>query len=279
MAEKKRVCFLRGSQLQDLLHIVDKAHVQHPVGLVQNEDLQFFHMDIPLIVEILQPAGGGHQNVHARFQLVHLGLLSHPAEDDGGAEGEIFAVGLKALLDLEGQLPGGGEDEGADGAALHRALAEPLKDGGGEGTGLAGAGLGAAQHVPPGQGGGDGLGLDGGGGAVVQVGESGKDRGAEAQGFKGHSRVPFFKYPAHSKRKAYASARPGGRAEADYSGAGAGPPPSAGGKHKHGREAVKLSSDGSIPFFEANYNCGRKINRRPRLGKPRPAVFQREKRV
>ncbi len=53
-----------------------------------------------------------------RFSGLHLGVLAHAAEDDGGAQGQVLAIGLEALLDLEGQLPGGGEDQGADGAAL-----------------------------------------------------------------------------------------------------------------------------------------------------------------
>ena len=157
VAEKKRVCFWAGSQLEDAAHVVDEAHVQHPVGLVQHEDLQPGQVDELLAVEVAQAAGGGHQDVHALFQPLHLGSLAHAAEDDGGAQGQVLAIGLKALLDLEGQLPGGGEDQGPDGAALGLAAAELLENGGGEGAGLAGAGLGAAQHVPAGQRGGNGL--------------------------------------------------------------------------------------------------------------------------
>ena len=167
----------------------------------------------------LQPSGGGHQNVHPGLQLVHLGLLAHPAKDDGGAEGEVFPVGLEALLDLQGQLPGGGQDQGTDGpdaeVGLRLPAVELLEDGGGEGTGLARACLGAAQHVPALEGGGDGLLLDGGGLFVVQGPQGGEDGGTESQVLKGHKNVPFCRM-SHPRQNGGASclARPkGGKAE------------------------------------------------------------------
>ena len=44
------------------LDVVDKAHVQHPVGLVQHENLQGIQGDKALVVEVHQAAGGGHQD-------------------------------------------------------------------------------------------------------------------------------------------------------------------------------------------------------------------------
>ena len=169
-----------GQPLQDLLHVVDEAHVQHAVGLVQHEDLQLLQMDEPLVVEVHQPAGGGHQDVHPPVEGLHLGVLAHTAEDDSVAQGQMAAIGLEAVTDLDGQFPGGGEDQGADGAALHRGGTEPLKDGGGKGAGLACAGLGTAQHVTPFQGRGDGLLLNGGRPGVALFLQGGEDGGALA---------------------------------------------------------------------------------------------------
>ena len=63
-----------------------------------------------LAVEIQQPPRGGHQDVQAPPDGVHLGLLAHAAEDDGRAQGQVPAVSGEAVLDLDGQLPGGGEE-------------------------------------------------------------------------------------------------------------------------------------------------------------------------
>ena len=154
---------------------MDKAHIQHPVGLVQDKDLQPGEVQQLLLVEVGQAAGRGHQDIHTPAQPLHLGGLAHAAENDGGAQLQALAVGLKALLDLEGQLPGGGENEGADGPALDGPGVEPLEDWGGKGTGLACTGLGAAQYVPPGEGRRDGLFLDGGGALIPQFGQGPQD--------------------------------------------------------------------------------------------------------
>ncbi len=58
---------LGGQPAKDAAHVVDEAHVQHPVGLVQHEDLQPGQVDELLAVEVAQAAGGGHQDVHAIF--------------------------------------------------------------------------------------------------------------------------------------------------------------------------------------------------------------------
>ena len=41
VAEKKSVCRFSGKRRDDLFDIVDEAHIQHPVGLVQHKDLNF----------------------------------------------------------------------------------------------------------------------------------------------------------------------------------------------------------------------------------------------
>ena len=106
---------LLGQPLENFPHVVDKAHVQHPVGLVQHENLQGIQGDKALVVEVHQAAGGGHQNVYPLFQGLHLGVLAYAAEDDGVAQLQVFAIGVEALADLDGQLPGGGEDKGPNG--------------------------------------------------------------------------------------------------------------------------------------------------------------------
>ena len=84
---------LLGEELQDPADVVDEAHVQHAVGLVQDEDLHPAQVQKALALEVQEPARGGHQDIHALFQLLHLGLLPHPAEDDGGAQGQVPAIG------------------------------------------------------------------------------------------------------------------------------------------------------------------------------------------
>ncbi len=189
--EEQRLLLL-GQPAQNALDVMNKAHVQHPVGLIQNKNFQPGQINEPLSIEVPQPSGGGDQNIHPSLEALHLGSLPHAAENDGTAQREVLAIGLKALVDLQGQLPGRGENQGANGPAGHRRGGQPLKNRGGKGAGLTGAGLGAAQHVPPGQRGGDGFFLNGGGLLIALVGQGPENGGAEAEFLKGHEIPSFF---------------------------------------------------------------------------------------
>ncbi|MPM77983.1 hypothetical protein SDC9_124993 [bioreactor metagenome] len=157
-----------GQHLEHPAYIVDKAHVQHAVGFVQNKDFQLGQVHKALLQQVQQAAGGGREDVYPLLELAHLGRLAHAAENHGAAQGEVLAVGVDAFPYLKGQLPGGSEDQGADGAALGGLGAEPLENGGGESAGFSGSGPGATQHVPALQGGGDGFFLNGGGRLVAE---------------------------------------------------------------------------------------------------------------
>ena len=123
-----------------------------------------------LAAQIVEPTGGGYQDVHTLLQGLHLGGLAHAAEDHRVADVQVFAVLVKALLDLQRQLPGGRQYQRAYGRVpLVHAAVELLEDGDGEGRGLAGAGLSAADQVFSLQYRGDGLGLDGGGLDISQL--------------------------------------------------------------------------------------------------------------
>ena len=114
---------------------------------------------------------------------------------------QVAAVGQDILLDLEGQLPGGGEDEGPD--TLGPAGGQPLEDGGGKGAGLAGTGLGAAQHVPARQSGGDGLFLDGRGAFIPLFGQGLQNRRFQAQFLECHAvrSFPVSPLPRRGRKK------------------------------------------------------------------------------
>ena len=145
-----------------------KAHVQHPVGLVQHKDLEVRQVDMALSDKVVQTARAGDEDVHALSDGLHLRGLTHAAEDDGAAQFEVLAVGVEALADLESQLTGGGEDEGADSALLAGGGgAQPVEHGQRKGSSLAGAGLGAAHQIAPFQHRRDGRSLNGRGGLIA----------------------------------------------------------------------------------------------------------------
>ena len=49
----------------DLPHVVDEAHVEHAVGLVEHEDRDLVEPDMALVAEVEQAAGRGDQDVDA----------------------------------------------------------------------------------------------------------------------------------------------------------------------------------------------------------------------
>ena len=49
-----------GSLLQDLLHVIPEAHVEHLVGFVEHDVLKIIKKNLPLAVQIEQPSGRGH---------------------------------------------------------------------------------------------------------------------------------------------------------------------------------------------------------------------------
>ena len=49
-----------GSLLENLLHVIPKAHVEHLVGFVQHNVLKIIKKNLPLAVQIEQPSGRSH---------------------------------------------------------------------------------------------------------------------------------------------------------------------------------------------------------------------------
>ena len=139
------VLALLGQLGDHFLHVVDKTHVQHPVGFVQHKNFNVREIHQPLPHQVVQPARAGDEDLNALFDGLHLRSLPHTAKDDGGAQLLVLAVGGKALPDLERQLPGGGEDQRPDGTRLAGLGGiEAVQHGQRESSGLAGARLGAA---------------------------------------------------------------------------------------------------------------------------------------
>ena len=164
-----------------------KAHVQHPVGLVQHKNFQVGQVDEALPDQVVQTARAGDQDVHALFQGLHLGCLAHAAENDGAAQAEVLAVGVEALADLQGQLAGRGEDQRTDGPLFPGGVgSEPVQHGQRKGSRLAGTGLGTAHQIPAGQHRRDRRRLNGRRGLIARLLHSAQQGGGQIQFFKCH---------------------------------------------------------------------------------------------
>ena len=160
---------LAGELLKHPLHVVDEAHPEHLIGLVEHQGAQLREIERVLAHVIHHPARGAHHDVDATAEL--LDLLAeigaavdrqhlHPPQAGG--------IGADRLGHLQRQFAGGGEHQHL-GVALVEV--ESGQQGQTEGRGLAGAGLGLPHQVAAEQQFGDGGLLD-------------RRRFAESQGFE-----------------------------------------------------------------------------------------------
>ena len=132
---------------------MDEAHVEHAVGLVDDEHRHGIEADLLLLDEIEQAARRGDQDVDAVAHRGDLRVLADAAENDGVAIAVMLAVNLQALADLNGELARRRQDQRARrlGGGRFAVLGETLQQRQAERGGLAGAGLGDAEQVAAGR--------------------------------------------------------------------------------------------------------------------------------
>jgi hypothetical protein len=157
-----------------------EAHVQHPVGLVEDEHLHLAEGDDVAGDQVLEPAGRGDEQVGPA------GRLALRAEADAAVDGrdlEPARLGDRAQLgdDLAGPLAGRGEDQRRGAAARLDALDQ--RDA--EGQGLPRSGRRLDEKVRAAEGVADDQLLDGEGGDDVAARQRAADRLGDAEIGKG----------------------------------------------------------------------------------------------
>jgi hypothetical protein len=93
-----------GALLHDAPHVREEAHVQHPIRLVEHEELDPVEPCVAPVNVIQQPSRCGDDHIHAILQRVHLLLVAHAAVDDGDAEIREARVVAESRLHLRRQL-------------------------------------------------------------------------------------------------------------------------------------------------------------------------------
>ncbi len=180
---------------QDFLDVVDEAHVEHPVGLVEHEDFHMGQIDGVLAGQIEQAAGAGDEYVKPLGQGLDLRIHADAAEDHRAFQRQVTGVELEAVVYLGGELTGRRQHQNAGllGAvavfAVRVAVGEQqFEHRKGEAARLAGAGLGGNHQVAALQHGGNGPLLHGGRlGVTGGLDGTGQSLG-ETEGSKGHER-------------------------------------------------------------------------------------------
>ncbi|MPM30499.1 hypothetical protein SDC9_77049 [bioreactor metagenome] len=147
--------------VQQAGHIMDKAHVQHPVRLVQHHRLGGVHPDRAALHVVRQAARRGDDDLGLPLQNINLladGLSAVKAHHpNAGTERRDVP---QLVGDLDSQLPGGRQNDRLNGLVLRGNV---FHNGNPVCEGLAGAGGSLCDHVLPRQHRGDTPGLHGGG--------------------------------------------------------------------------------------------------------------------
>ena len=182
-------------QLDDALDVGQEAHVEHPVGLVEDEDLDLAQVRDLLADEVEQATGRRDEDLDPGAQRLDLRVHGDAAVDDGRAQRHGPAVGPDALIDLHRELARGHEDQGADRVAGRRerrvrVRPEAIEDRQRERGGLAGAGLGRREDVASGEDEGDGGFLDRRRGGVALFGDGLEQIGRQAERCRRSSVAP-----------------------------------------------------------------------------------------
>src|SRR5690606_10143263 len=60
---EQQVLATRRQQTENLADVADKAHVEHAIGFVEDEDFQVLELDRVLLVQVKQTARRGNKNV------------------------------------------------------------------------------------------------------------------------------------------------------------------------------------------------------------------------
>ena len=110
--EQQRLALL-GDRADDAAHVADEAHVEHAVGLVEDEEGHVAELHVAALDQVEQAARRGDQDVDAARQGLDLAAIAQAADDGAEAQAEAAAVGVEAAGDLDRELAGRRQHERA----------------------------------------------------------------------------------------------------------------------------------------------------------------------
>jgi len=141
-----------------LYHVLDhvpdvrhEAHVEHPVSLVYDQDLELEEVDLARLLVVDQAARRADVDVQVLLEELVLCGVSDAAVETAGLEPGMFSQEHRVLLDLDGKLARGSEDQRLL-VAVFVIRQEQVEYGNEEGRGFSGAGLRLYHDVGTGEG-------------------------------------------------------------------------------------------------------------------------------
>ncbi|MPN22836.1 hypothetical protein SDC9_170220 [bioreactor metagenome] len=104
---------LCGNGIHYEIQFIGESHVEHAVRLVQNDLFYLREIEVASGDHVLEPAGGPHHYVGSIAQTAGLLPYARPAVDGDGPVPGVLGQLVHLLTYLNGELPGGCENEGA----------------------------------------------------------------------------------------------------------------------------------------------------------------------
>ena len=95
----------------NILDLGPKAHIQHPIGFVQNEGLEAGEVHPAFSHMVDEAPRGRHDDLHAAAQSFLLGTVCHSPHDGRHPNRGALGKGLRILRHLLSQLPGWAENQ------------------------------------------------------------------------------------------------------------------------------------------------------------------------
>ena len=113
VAEKRRVWRSANERelLEDKAQVLDKTHVQQAVGLVDDQNLDAGGLEDALFHVVDKAARCADDDINALPERVGLFAVIDAPEDRGSGNPGSGAQVVGLTLDLNGKLPGGGDDQ------------------------------------------------------------------------------------------------------------------------------------------------------------------------
>ena len=133
-----------GEELEDIVDLLSETARQHLVGLVEDEHLHGVGLQDTTLDHVVDTAGSADDDLGAVLEGLH--VVTDGGTANAGVARDVHEVtdGDDDLLDLLGQLAGGGEDESL--AGLDRGV-DLLEGGDGEGSGFTRTRLGLRNDI------------------------------------------------------------------------------------------------------------------------------------
>ena len=171
----------------DAIHFADKAHVQHAVGFIQDQDLDGAAIEALLLDILHQPSRRGDDDVCGLGQGRQLLFVLHATYDAFDHQMGMGRQRAGMFGDLQCQLAGGGEDQHPGGASPTTGKVQQMLHGRQqEGGGLARARGGGGQNIETVHGHRDHLLLYGGGANKAHLGDAAEQGRIKIEGVEGH---------------------------------------------------------------------------------------------